>query len=60
VLTHLAGAGGYAVLYRVKGGCRPRLDLAGSNTFRILDCVAFNQAVLGSLPAARDEGFAVL
>jgi len=56
VATHLAGARGYAVLYRVKSGCRPRLDLAGSNTFRILDCVAFNKAVLGSLPAARDEG----
>lgn len=56
VLTNLAGAGGYAVLYRVKSACRPRLGPADSNTFRTEDCPAFNQAVLDSLPAARAEG----
>lgn len=56
VLTHLAGAGGYAVLYRVKSACRLRLGPADSNAFHTVDCLAFNQAVLDSLPAARAEG----
>lgn len=62
VLTAEAQAAGYAVLYRVKSGCRPRLSppdrMFGANSFRAVDCLAFSREVLDSLPAARAEGVA--
>lgn len=59
-LTAMAQVAGYAVLYRVRSECGPRLSspdrMFSARTFRVLDCKAFNQAVLDSLPAAMAEG----
>lgn len=62
VLTAEALAARYAVLYRVKSACRPRLAppdrMFDAASFRAVDCLAFSRAVLDSLPAAEAEGVA--
>lgn len=60
VMTAGALAADYAVLYRIRSGCRPRLSprnpKSGATSFRIVDCLAFSNAVLDSLPAAQADG----
>ncbi|MFZ5669665.1 MAG: acyltransferase family protein [Pseudomonadota bacterium] len=60
VLTARARADGRAVLYRVKGGCRPRLAaparIDDARGFRAMECLAFSRAVLDSLADARAAG----